>query len=61
MRYALAGFWREQAGQDIVEYSLLLAFVAIVSVAMFVDMSGSISAIWSKTDNNLQTATSVVH
>lgn len=58
MRDALAGFWRGQAGQDSVEYTLLLAFVAVASAAIFVLNGDSITGIWCKTNSNLSAAQS---
>lgn len=39
-------FLREQAGQDLVEYSLLMAFLALASAALFVGISDDIGTIW---------------
>ena len=44
-------------GQDVVEYTLLLAFLGLTSAALFSESGGSISGIWSVTYNNLSTAT----
>jgi Flp pilus assembly pilin Flp len=59
MRDALVGFWREQAGQDTVEYTLLLAFVVVVSAAMFMLNGDSIAGIWCGTNSNLSAASSM--
>ncbi len=40
-------------GQDVVEYSLLLAFVALISAALFLYNSASVSAIWGSTSSVL--------
>ncbi len=49
-----AKMWlRQEDGQDLVEYSLLLAFVVVTSAALFLYNSASVSAIWSKTDSEL--------
>jgi Flp pilus assembly pilin Flp len=39
----LWNFLREEEGQDLIEYTLLLAFVALAVAALFVGMSGSIT------------------
>lgn len=44
---------RQEDGQDLVEYSLLLAFVVVTSAALFLYNSASISAVWGKTNNEL--------
>lgn len=49
-------FWKEEEGQDLIEYSLLLAFVALASAALFATSGTSVSTIWSKVDSNLTTA-----
>jgi Flp pilus assembly pilin Flp len=52
-------FWNDENGQDLVEYTLLLAMVCLASAAMFIDSGGSISGIWNITNNNLSSAKSV--
>ncbi len=39
----------EDEGQDVTEYTLLLAFVALISAALFLNGAGSISTIWTST------------
>jgi Flp pilus assembly pilin Flp len=43
----------EDEGQDVTEYTLLLAFVALVSAALFLNGAGSISHIWTSTTSVL--------
>ena len=38
-------FWKADQGQDLIEYTLLLAFVALASAALFIGASGSVSGI----------------
>lgn len=52
----LKNFLRDEQGQDIVEYTLLLAFVALASAALFINAGGSISGIWSVANTKLSTA-----
>ena len=49
-------FVREEEGQDLIEYSLLLAFIALASAALFSNAGTSVSTIWSKTSSNLADA-----
>jgi Flp pilus assembly pilin Flp len=35
MSVGLRKFWRDEQGQDLVEYALLVAFVALASAAIF--------------------------
>ena len=46
-------FWQDDSGQDLIEYTLLMAFVALASAALFLGAGGSISGIWSTTNNQL--------
>jgi Flp pilus assembly pilin Flp len=49
-------FCKEEDGQDMVEYALLLAFVALAAVAVLTNVKASISTIWSSVNSNLSTA-----
>ena len=49
-------FFREQTGQDVTEYSLLLVFVVLCAAALLLLQQDSINTIWSVTNNNLSTA-----
>ena len=40
-------FWKEEQGQDLIEYSLLLGFVALFSTGIYTSLSTSISGIWT--------------
>ena len=50
--------WKEETGQDLIEYTLMLAFVALASAALFTSAGGSINTIWSNTNSQLSTAAS---
>jgi len=39
-------FVREEKGQDLVEYTLLLAFVCLASAALFIGAGKSMASIW---------------
>jgi len=54
----LNGFLRNEEGQDLIEYTLLLAFVCLASAALFVSAGGSISGIWTTANTDLTTANS---
>ena len=49
---------RDDNGQDLIEYTLLLAFVALASAALFISAGGSINSIWSIANSHLSTAKS---
>lgn len=48
----------EEQGQDLIEYTLLLAFVALASAALFIGAGGSIKGIWTVTNTQLAAANS---
>jgi Flp pilus assembly pilin Flp len=54
----LKNFLRDDEGQDLIEYTLLLAFVALASAALFISAGGSINAIWSTANSRLSNAAS---
>jgi Flp pilus assembly pilin Flp len=49
---------KEEQGQDLIEYTLLLAFVALASASLFVSVGGSITGIWGSASNQLSNAAS---
>jgi len=49
-------FLRDEQGQDLVEYTLLLAFVALASAALFIGAGGAVSRIWSTANTQLGNA-----
>jgi Flp pilus assembly pilin Flp len=52
----LTAFWQEEEGQDMVEYALLLAFVALAGVSLLSGISGSIKGIFTSINTNLGAA-----
>jgi len=52
----LQQLWEGQSGQDVVEYTLLLAFVALASAALFIGAGGSVNGIWAATNTFLSNA-----
>lgn len=52
----LRNFWKDEQGQDLIEYTLLMAFVALASAALFINAGGSISTIWTTSNNILSNA-----
>ncbi|MCC7174874.1 MAG: hypothetical protein IT159_06730 [Bryobacterales bacterium] len=49
-------FLKDEQGQDLIEYTLLLAFVALASAALFIAAGGSVSGIWNVASSRLATA-----
>ncbi len=58
MMEVLKNFLADDSGQDLIEYSLLMAFVALASAALFLGAGGSIAGIWSTTNSQLVAANS---
>jgi len=54
----LRNLWNDDQGQDLIEYTLLLAFVALASAALFIGAGGSIKSIWTTTNATLANAAS---
>jgi len=56
MQNVMKRLWQDEQGQDLIEYTLLMAFVALASAALFISSGTSISQIWSDTNSELSTA-----
>jgi Flp pilus assembly pilin Flp len=54
----LRNLWNDEQGQDLIEYTLLMAFVALASAALFLGAGGSIKGIWTVTNSQLSAANS---
>lgn len=54
----LAALWQQEEGQDLVEYSLLLAFIALAAIALLSAAGGSVKTIWTTVNSNLTSAAS---
>ncbi len=54
----LKAFWQEEDGQDLVEYSLLLAFIALAAIALLSAAGGSVKNIWTTVNSQLTSAAS---
>jgi len=54
-------FWQDSNGQDLVEYSLLLAFVCLASAALFIGVGRDIAGIWRFSSSTMQNAYSAAN
>jgi Flp pilus assembly pilin Flp len=52
----LRSFWQEENGQDLIEYSLLITFVAIACAAVVGTAGSATSPIWSGANTDLSKA-----
>lgn len=51
-----AKIWRDNKGQDLIEYALMAGFVAVAAAAIMPNISTSISTIFSKVSSVLTAA-----
>ena len=58
MKNVIIRFIREEQGQDLIEYTLLLAFVCLAAAAIFIPEGQGIGSIWSATSVLTQSAAS---
>src|SRR5689334_9007657 len=49
-------FFSEDLGQDLVEYTLIMAFVALASAGLFASSGASVSNIWGQANGTLSIA-----
>jgi Flp pilus assembly pilin Flp len=59
MRF-LPGFVQDEDGQDVIEYALGVAFIALTSAAIFASAGSSTSGIWGQANNTLAGANASV-
>lgn len=52
----LKQFLRDEQAQDLIEYTLLVAFVCLATAALFVSSGGSLSGIWTSANTDLGAA-----
>ena len=53
---ALKAFWQEEDGQDLVEYALLMAFIALAAVAVLTSVQTNVTKLWNSISNALSDA-----
>jgi Flp pilus assembly pilin Flp len=59
MKNFFTTFMQDEQGQDLIEYTLLLAFVALASAALFTSAGKSVGTIWTNAGSNLANAASL--
>lgn len=59
MRNCHHSFAGEERAQDVVEYSLLIALVALAAAAIFATSTQSMGGIWQRNGSALDTANSI--
>jgi Flp pilus assembly pilin Flp len=56
--FHLKELWQNETGQDLIEYSLLLAFIALAAIALLSSAGGSVKTIWTRVNSSLTSAAS---
>jgi Flp pilus assembly pilin Flp len=56
MKKLFVQFLSDEQGQDLIEYTLLMAFVALASAALFIGAGNSINSIWTTANGQLSNA-----
>lgn len=56
MKQFIVRFVRDEQGQDLIEYTLLLAFVCLASAALFIGAGNSLRSIWSTANATIANA-----
>lgn len=56
MTSILKAFWQEEDGQDLVEYSLLLAFIALAAISVLNGVGTSIKSMFTGISSALTSA-----
>lgn len=46
-------FWRADEGQDLVEYALLLAFIALAAIAVLSGIKTEMKTLWTDISNGI--------
>jgi Flp pilus assembly pilin Flp len=53
MAVFLNNFWQDEQGQDLIEYSLLITFIAIACAAIMGAGRPAVNSIWQNSNNQL--------
>ena len=56
LRFKALRLIQDELGQDMIEYTLLVAFVALASAAIYISAGKQIHGIWSQANSTLVTA-----
>jgi pilus assembly protein Flp/PilA len=56
MKKMIKRLWKEEEGQDLIEYALLVAFIALAAAAIFPTIGASINAVFTRANTCLSSA-----
>jgi pilus assembly protein Flp/PilA len=57
MKNVMKRLWKEEEGQDLIEYVLLIALIALASASVFPNVAGAINGVFTKASNCLAAGT----
>ena len=60
MHQLLCSLWREEDGQDLIEYSLLITFIAIATAAVIGSGTNALTGIWTTSNSQIAVANATV-
>jgi Flp pilus assembly pilin Flp len=52
----LRNFWNDEQGQDLIEYTLLMAFIVLASAGIFLNAGKSVKNVWAAGSTQLSNA-----
>ncbi|HTX38000.1 MAG TPA: hypothetical protein VME43_23380 [Bryobacteraceae bacterium] len=52
----IAQWFREEAGQDLSEYCLLLALIVLIAAGIFLKVSGGVQSLWTVANTTLNSS-----
>jgi Flp pilus assembly pilin Flp len=52
----IVNLWDDEQGQDLIEYTLLMSFVALAVAGLFLGAGGDVKGVWTTTNNQLAQA-----
>jgi pilus assembly protein Flp/PilA len=58
MKHICRNFWKDDQGQDLIEYALMAGFIAVAAGALMPNVSNSISTVFSKIQSLMTAAAS---
>ena len=56
MRRFMQRFRRDESGQDLIEYTLLVAFVALAATSLLLGVGSSVQGMWGAANKTLSNA-----
>ena len=56
MKTIVIRFFKDEEGQDLIEYTLLMAFIALASAGIFLHAGSSVNKIWGNANTVLSQA-----